>query len=408
VTSNTADNLGTALFELRDLRTLSKLWDGPLDPSHLESIEISLRGFLTAKKLATLKIGNGLYQLPGTMNWISGNNEYFTPFHDHLLDYEFVDPECQFHVEPLESQENTFLSDYVAKRAFEELTANISQKKLNRWQADRYMEMWYNGERPAQCLLHATTYDPKEFRDHVELLATSGDDSPALPFDASQGFSAPLSSIYFIQVQARHLVESHRMGYQVYSSGPLSQICGEHIFSVWPNKLFELASLDYEKICRNIRGPGLGVDLPLITAIVLSRAPSRDLIPRAIVDLRDEYEKSRTQLWELLNKMWETDTLANQHEILADIENAAKSIVPSAFPDRVDSLSLALDFARISVSGLTSGLKELRKRDMPNVRVSAVSFAKQISTELKQNISNTRHILQRHLTSSERRNFGLL
>lgn len=174
------------------------------------------------------------------------------------------------------------------------------------------------------------------------------------------------------------MVSIHRSGYQVFSSDPLSKICEQHIFSTWPCKIFEDASLNYQKISRELRGPGLSVDLPMITAIVLSRAKSRDLIPRAIVDLREEYERPRNQLWELLIQMWTESSFAQQKKMLNKLQAASQSIFPAALPERFDVISLALDLSKFSIDGITTGLKELRKRDLPKVRVSAVSFAKKL------------------------------
>lgn len=207
---------------------------------------------------------------------------------------------------------------------------------------------------------------------------------------------------------AEYCVEAHRSGYQVCSTNVVVPICEEHVFSVWPNRLFAIIDEDYTKTTRELRGLGLGVDLPLLTAVLLSRVNKRDDIPQLIVELRDEYEKARKELWTLLQEMWFAKSFKEQKKVLVTLEHAAHSAFSAAFPECFDSLSFALEIAQLSARGLVSGLKDLRKHDMPNVRVSAVSFAKKLSRELRLNLKNSKDVLNKILTSSEKRDFGML
>lgn len=402
------EKFGTALFGLEELSKISRLWEGPLSPMMLESIETTLRGFITAKKLATLRQANDLYDFSDEMDWRSAtHDEYFTPFEDHLLDYEFVDPEFNVVVDSLGVQESDYLSEYVSSIIYKEIIPYLSNLKINLWQADRYVRMWYRSGSPEACLYYALNFDELDYKADVEILKSGGDDYPTRPFDSDKGPSQLVSLMYIFE-HAKYLVSTHRTGFQVYSSNSLTRICEQHIFSAWPNKIFEEAALNYQELSRELRGYGQGFDLPMITAIVLSRAKTRELIPQTIVDLREEYERARTQLWDLLIQMWTEKTLAQQKNILNELQAASQSIFPAAFPERYDVLSLALDISQLSLGGITSGLKEIRKRDLPNVRVSAVTFAKKLSKELRNNLMNTRQLLDRHLTNAERRYFGML
>lgn len=408
MTSDSSNNFGTAFFQLDELRLVSKLWEGPLHPAMLEPIELTLRGLITSKKLSTLRLGDHLHMPSNDMDWRQPYfKEYFTPFEDHLLDYEFVDPETLFLIKPLEEEEDCFLTNQISMQLFDELKESTSKLKLTKWEADRYIERWYKGGSPQECLLFAQNYAPLDFNNSVESLAAVGDDYPTTEFDC---YSHPSQLVNFSHLmnQIRYYVATHRSGYQVYSRDKISSLCNEHLFSLWPNKIFDDVSLNYKELARELRGPGVGIDFPLITAIVLSRAESREQIPRVIVDIREEYEKSRKQLWSLLDEMWLEKSFTQQQNILAELKGAAESIFPSAFPEKFDALSLSLDFARLSVSGVAGGFKELRKRDLPNVRVSAVSFAKQLSYELRNNLQNTRTLLKRHLSEAEKRDFGIL
>jgi len=80
--------------------------------------------------------------------------------------------------------------------------------------------------------------------------------------------------------------------------------------------LFKQFGAEYQSVARSIRGPGIAVDLPPLTTIVLARANSRNKIPETIRDFREEYAAARVQLWKILRGMWAAPSFGDQIKIL--------------------------------------------------------------------------------------------
>jgi hypothetical protein len=51
-------------------------------------------------------------------------------------------------------------------------------------------------------------------------------------------------------------------------------------------KLFEGLEQEYERMSRELRAPGISVDLPPMLALVFSRVGTRDSIPELLRDMR--------------------------------------------------------------------------------------------------------------------------
>src|SRR4029077_7708511 len=119
----------------------------------------------------------------------------------------------------------------------------------------------------------------------------------------------------------------------VFSHTPIGRACHEHIFSSYPQRLFESLDTAWAAYLRKVIGPGVGVCVPPLLACVLSRAleyhakdeeldeffdfrrkrpgPRRH-IAKAFRDLRDEYSGSRRELWDHLDAMWNADSMREQ------------------------------------------------------------------------------------------------
>jgi hypothetical protein len=148
------------------------------------------------------------------------------------------------------------------------------------------------------------------------------------------------------------------------------------------------------------------IPLPPITSLLLSRAKRRSDIPNEIYYLREEFKKSRLDLWDILNSLWSSKKYKDQINIGRKLENAANSIYSAAFPQKYNSLSIALDFAQCTTSGLASGLKQLLNNDIYNQNVKAVSFTNKLTKLLRKDLENQIHIYDKHFTDSELASFG--
>jgi hypothetical protein len=203
------------------------------------------------------------------------------------------------------------------------------------------------------------------------------------------------------------VVECHRSGLCVFGEGPVARFANQHLFSHWPNALFNRLDEEYREFARAVRGPGVGIELPILTALVLSRASRRDEIPVTIRDIRDSYASDRTALWELLDQMWFARTAREQMRALQILNQAADSIFDAAFPKKFRALSVGWELGKLSLAGAVGAFKTVVDHNEPRLQVSAVSFANQLANDLHHFLLANHSILQRHLTPSERRAFGM-
>ena len=154
-----------------------------------------------------------------------------------------------------------------------------------------------------------------------------------------------------------YLVECHRSGYCIYGRGPLVDLCQEHIFSKWPNHLFENLDKEYKEFTELTRGQATAVSLPPLTALILSRAPRRQDIPMIIRGMREEYEESRMELWERIEQMWSAPNAREQARIPQELQGASEHLFKAALPEKVRALTIATELSKLSPSGVAALLK---------------------------------------------------
>ena len=357
---------------------LKTLWEGPTSPGDLPLIEKGLRALMVSKTLSQSFINNEWSMGP------SGELPDGEPFDDGVLDYEFESSTWKPPHVSLPPEEHGYLENFIDQRISEIFIPMIPQGVKHWGQVDDLYRKWYSGGKD-------------DF---------SNDDEDWSEFE--HGKVNRLGSILRDTPEhAAYLVSLARAGVDVYSVHPVAKVATEFVFHEWPRKIFEKLDQEYRKEMRELRGSGIAVDLPPLTAMVLSRAGHRDEIPQTIVNIRDEYSESRTELWNLLGQMWNCTTVKEQIEVLRTLTAAADNLFKAAFPERIDVLSLGLDFARISPAGIAKGLQTLREHDAPKARVAAVSFANKLANDLRKHLVNHRKALKRHLTLREYHDFGL-
>jgi hypothetical protein len=383
---------GIALIERPLLRALEALWEGPLRPDYLPAIESAIRAFLTASTLTASRYGSTLGDSEA-VHPSRPDAEYEEPFDDQLLDYEFTYPREPHPFIDLGRTESEFLSKLVLAKL-----APSACVALPRWigsfgEAIAYLDAWYEGCPRDECEAAAKTSE----REHLH------------PFERTPEYALYALSITHNAVShAKYLVGCHRAGLIVYGHSPIAQICSEHLFSKWPDYLFKTLDEEYRQATEELRGPGLGVALPLLTTLLLSRAPSRSRIPEALRDIREEYEPDRDRLWTMLGEMWEAPTFKRQIGVLRTLEGAATSLFKTSFPERTDALSVALTAASLIKGDAVSPLRKLHDWNQPRARVGAVSFAQKLASDLRGRLLNQREIMRRHFTDAEFREFGSL
>jgi hypothetical protein len=108
----------------------------------------------------------------------------------------------------------------------------------------------------------------------------------------------------------------------------------------------------------------------------------------------------------MLEEMWNAPSHKEQLKILRTLEDAASAMFKTAFPERIDALSIGLSATRILKGDVIGPLEKLHKWNQPKARVGAVSFANKVSSDLRKHLLNDRRILRRHFTVSELRELG--
>ena len=387
------EGLGCTVIERQLLESLSHLWDGPISPSELGRVEKSLRAFLTGQTLVVARFFGANDQ--GLERAISGNYEIHDPFSNGVLDYEFILGEKAQPFKALDQQEASFLEQFAVRAMRQEALSGLPKWISRRGEFYAYLDAWYEGASQEECEEWARTALTSKFSGYDE-------EEYYEPFDPADDYH----SAFDPSEHATYLVGCHRAGAVVYGDSPMAVICAEHIFSRWPEELFQALDDDFKQAALQLRGPGISVLLPPLTSIIMTRASRRTDIPEVIREMREEYEKARNELWILLTQMWFANPLKEQLKFLKQLENASRSIFPSAFPEKLDVLSLGLTLAPLTPSAVASSAKILLDRDKPRSRVGALSFSQKLAKDLRKQFGNSRHLLKRHLTDAELRDFG--
>jgi len=405
--NQTASGIGSALVERDLLRGLERLWQGQFSPDYVWKAELALRAFLISDRLfvSNLTEISNIYE-EGIRRAFAhavavGKPllEYEQPFGDWILDNEFVNPRELHPFRNLPEAEKASLDEFVDRQMEVKVRSILPRWITTTAQAEVFLSAWYNGVALRDC-------------EHAARFQTDDDDeteSHPLPSEYWRSFWkgdeliwSPVTST-FSRSDAAYLVGCHRAGLLVFADSPVARICEEHVFAKWPSRLFELLGEELGRLSRLISGPDIAFALPPLLSLVMSRAPEREAIPNIIVAVRDEYASARKELWALLDEMWNAKSFATQVKILRSLESAASSIVPAAFRGSVNALELAIGVASVSLSDTA---RTLLAHDAPIGRVSAVSFARKLSRDLRKFLENNRTILRRHLSVSERRQFG--
>src|SRR5207253_786914 len=94
--------------------------------------------------------------------------------------------------------------------------------------------------------------------------------------------------------------------------------------SQYPEALFEPLDADWQGYARSAEQDGLGLLVPPVLGIVLTRCARRDSIPTVIKDLRDEWADSRRKVWQLLDSLRACGTLGEAIEIRSALTSASR------------------------------------------------------------------------------------
>jgi hypothetical protein len=387
------DGIGCCVLERPLLNTLERLWEGPLSPADLPRIEKSLRAMMVGQTLVVSRVHDPWAMVDMRAGPERGSLAESEAFGDHLLDYEFIAPtEPHPHFAIVDGREGAFLERTVLDSIRAEALASVPKWVSRTGQFYAFLDAWYMGGKVSQSdVAHRENarYSDEEYR------------KPFEPDDCG-------GHTVFHRGPAEHaayLVGCHRAGASVFGDSPVARHCATHVFSKWPEELFRTLDENYETVAAQLRGPGIAVIVPPILAILLSRTHSREQIPATIRELRDEYEKGRRELWEIMVEMWSAPLVKGQIKVLRRLEGASRSLFAASFPEAIDVLSLGVSLAPLSLGGVGNAARILLDREKPKSRVAAVGFAEKLAGDIRK-MGNARSILRRHLTDAELEDFG--
>lgn len=96
----------------------------------------------------------------------------------------------------------------------------------------------------------------------------------------------------------------------------------------YPEKLFEKLDQDWQQFAREADVGELGIMVPPVLSIILSRCARREAIPSIIKDLRDEWADARIKVWALLGQLKTADTIAEIRYIREELAAASRLMSP--------------------------------------------------------------------------------
>lgn len=98
----------------------------------------------------------------------------------------------------------------------------------------------------------------------------------------------------------------------------------------FPDALFANLDEQWRGFAQEVSQGALGISVPPILSIVLTRAARRDALPTIVSDLRDEFAEARGKIWTLLSEMKRAETIGQAREIRDELVQASRLMAPTA------------------------------------------------------------------------------
>ena len=96
----------------------------------------------------------------------------------------------------------------------------------------------------------------------------------------------------------------------------------------YPEKLFQVLDKDWQEYAMAAEEGRVGVKIPPILNIILTRCKKREDIPNSLKLLRGEWTDARKKLWGLLRELRNAQTLKEAHLIQQELAEASKYFSP--------------------------------------------------------------------------------
>jgi hypothetical protein len=102
----------------------------------------------------------------------------------------------------------------------------------------------------------------------------------------------------------------------------------------YPGELFSQLDEDWQEFAQDLSRDEINLVVPPVLGIVLTRAERRDSIPIVLRDLRAEWSDARQKVWNLLERLRESQTVLQAREIQNELIQASQLFSPK---DRVEN-----------------------------------------------------------------------
>jgi antitoxin component of RelBE/YafQ-DinJ toxin-antitoxin module len=185
--------------------------------------------------------------------------------------------------------------------------------------------------------------------------------------------------------------------------------------------------MDWQEYAKRIQSGRLGLTIPPVLAIVLSRCARRDAIPGVVRDLRDEWGPGRKKVWQLVGELERARTLNQVNQIEDELAKASKLFSPRSVEEWPSPLRMLWNFSSAGAQGaaqstissgtpatgaLTSIVAQimgmLRSKSVDGrvmFRRGAFDLARRVS-HAAANVDADPELLSRFLTDSEKLSLG--
>jgi len=182
--------------------------------------------------------------------------------------------------------------------------------------------------------------------------------SPALLQVASRFANASEGNVYF-----KAHVDFLKRVLGIVERGGSVQLCsdfGQEAIATtrrYPEELFRQLDTDWQDYARQAQQDGLGLLIPPVLGIVLTRCARRDAIPTVIRELRDEWSSARGKVWGLLDALRRCRTLGEASEIRKEITEASKLFSPNV--SEVDTKPVRVFWEILTAAAAGAGTAQL-------------------------------------------------
>jgi hypothetical protein len=119
----------------------------------------------------------------------------------------------------------------------------------------------------------------------------------------------------------------------------------------YPNKLFQNLDQDWQEFARATNSGQVGIKIPPILNIILSRCENREAIPDTLNQLRGEWADARTKTWRIIKELRMARTYKEAQKITRELSEASKHFSPFSNQMNISPVRILWDILLESANG---------------------------------------------------------